>query len=726
MARKALQIGPSALRLIEDAPVELARAVLRLRESDNEPDFGLPESTDEQIGDDPRQQIIDALGKFDQENLSPLERRCRGILMLAEGKGVSSIDTIAKQRLTDDQYTNYLSQPDPLCRSIWVYLNFRHVFEDAESFYFTRQYRDYGKMYDAFEVELEKAVVLDASSIDEAALAARITTALELKTTCTVKALDLPATGTHLASIMLIVRHRGPLSSVYDLRDDGRKGTIYYRPPNEATLIYTPSIRQIEVCADSPFVRQKVGGSFAEVALGHDVSKKPLAWKRYDLSRFRMSLSLPLPSIDGYTISLARVLEAEIRLGNWKRKLGLKVTIDDDIEEIATTYLGRANIFRRADGFSRIGIAVAYSRVGDDRERTLNITVSGSKSCNLQSNKDPEQRSLGYALLTVWGILSAFRQIENGALRAMFPQLVELYDRVENEVSGAYLRELGLDPARLIEGGLLERRGRQDVVLTEADDINGEIAVKPSSTPGMVRTVGPFGEDGGERPASDLEMYEINRQWLHETVLRLMNPLLAKRVSQILGSDLTLLGAMQIDGAEVPVYFARRLDDTKVIDKLDLALRARNNVGAGIVLAASAEMPACLGPNIVVSLRSNVSTEGDEFVLSRDGLEIAFRSGRTLALGGSTPQVLKSGNQSATLHIPGKPSLAILGANQIKIFERLVAAYKAGSPDVKASALTEGSDVRSPQHAFRAETWKSIVDVYIGKGAKHGYWRLVA
>jgi hypothetical protein len=148
-------------------------------------------------------------------------------------------------------------------------------------------------------------------------------------------------------------------------------------------------------------------------------------------------------------------------------------------------------------------------------------------------------------------------------------------------------------------------------------------------------------------------------------------------------------------------------------------------VGAGIVLAASAEMPACLGPNIVVSLLSNVSTEGDEFVLSRDGLEIAFRSGRTLALGGSTPQVLKSGNQSATLHIPGRPSLAILGANQIKIFERLVAAYKAGSPDVKASALTEGSDVRSPQQAFRAETWKSIVDVYIGKGAKHGFWRLI-
>ena len=93
------------------------------------------------------------------------------------------------------------------------------------------------------------------------------------------------------------------------------EGRIYYRPPNEATLIYTPSLRQIEVCADSPVVRQKVSDSFAEVALGHDVSQKPLTWKRYNLSRFRTSLRLQPPRIDGYEIRFARVLEAEVRLG---------------------------------------------------------------------------------------------------------------------------------------------------------------------------------------------------------------------------------------------------------------------------------------------------------------------------------------------------------------------------------------------------------------------------
>ena len=723
MAGKALPLGPAALSVIERAPIDLLTTVLSSRGSSNEPEYELPAPAEAE-SEEARRAIIDALSQYDQEDLQPLEQRCRRIRRLAEGKGVASLDTIAEQRFSDEQHTEYSKQLDQLCRSIWTYNNFRHVFADAESFHLARQYRDYGKFYDAFEVELDKAVAIDAASVDEQALASRITEVLALKAKCTVHALDLPPTDEHPRSIMLIVRHGGPLSSVLNHRDDGRREPLYYRPPNEATLIYTPSLRQIEVCADSPVVRQQIGASFAEVALEHDVSQKPLTWKRYNLSRFRSSLRLEPPQIDGYEIKFARVLEAEIRLGIWRRKLLLKVGIQDDIEEVADRYLKPNNIFRRADGFSRISIAVAYNRSGDDKERTLSISISGTKSCNLQSNKDPEERSLGYALLNAWGILSAFRQIDPNDLRAMFPQLLELHNRIEDEVSGGYLRELGLDPDRLIQGGLLERRGRQDVVLID-DDIDGEGTIKPSSTPGMVRVIGPFGEDGGERPASDLEMYEINRQWLYETVLRLIKPLLDKRVSQVIDPTLTLLGAMQIDGADVPVYFARRLDEPKMINKLDLLLRARNDSGFGIVLSASSELPSCLGPNVVVPLLSHFSAKDDEPVLSHESIEFSFRSGRSLAMGGSTPTMHRYAAQSGTLYVPGKPPLSLVGANQVNLFERLVDAHLAGSPDVKASRLTEGAESRSPQQCFRKETWKSILDTYITKGARNGFWRLV-
>ncbi len=731
MARKANPIGPHVLALIEDARVDLARAALALREGDNEPNFKLPDDipdyADEEAVEAFRQRLVQTLSEFDQDELRPAEQRARRIRSLADGKGVTSLTTIVEQRLDDDQSEEFERQPDRICRSIWVYLNARETFEDAESFHFARQFRDHGKLYDAFEVELENQLALDAAAIDEAALATKIKDMLELKSeiSCTVKALDLPATDTHPASIMLIVRHGGPLSSVYDHRHDGRRGTIYYRPPNEATLIYTPSLRQIEVCADSPVVRQTVSDSFAEVALGHDVSQKPLTWKRYNLSRFRTSLLLEPPEIDGYEFEFARVLEAEVRLGTWRRKLQLKVTVDDDIEDVADQYLGARNIFRRAEAFSRIGIAVAYNRVGDEKERTINITIAGTKSCNLQSKTDPEERSLGFALLKEWGILSAFRQIAPDDLRAIFAQLVQLHDRIEDEVSGGYLLELGLDASRLIEGGLLERRDRQDIVLIEGDDIDGEGTVKPSATEGMVRTEGPFGEDAGKRPVSDVKMFAINGQWLHETLTRLMRPILSKRAAQIFDPDLTLLGAMRIDDADVPVYFARRLNDPKTAQRLDLTLRARSTAGVGVILAASEEMPSHLGPNVVVPLLSHLLPADDELLLSRDGLELAYRSSLSLARGGGSPRVDRSGTQSGTLYIPSREPLYLAGNDQLTIFERLVAAYEKGTADVYVGDLMEGFSAKSPQQAFRKEMWKDIVDVYIAKGAKRGYWRLI-
>jgi hypothetical protein len=75
--------------------------------------------------------------------------------------------------------------------------------------------------------------------------------------------------------------------------------------------------------------------------------------------------------------------------------------------------------------------------------------------------------------------------------------------------------------------------------------------------------------------------------------------------------------------------------------------------------------------------------------------------------------------------VPGKAPLNLTGAEQITIFERLVAACKAGSPDVQVKQLMDGFGSRNPQQAFRSKTWESILNVYIAKGEKRGYWRLV-
>ncbi|MBK6297536.1 MAG: hypothetical protein IPF48_05870 [Sphingomonadales bacterium] len=160
MARKASSIGPFALGIIEDAKIDLLSDLLVLRENDTEPDFGLPDeipaSGNFDAAADFRKKLIDALSLFDSDDLRPIEQRCRRVKALADGKGISSLDTIAEKQLEDAVLQEFKNQPDPLCRSIWAFINQRRAFEDAESFYYARQFRDYGKMYDAFEVELEK------------------------------------------------------------------------------------------------------------------------------------------------------------------------------------------------------------------------------------------------------------------------------------------------------------------------------------------------------------------------------------------------------------------------------------------------------------------------------------------------------------------------------------------------------------------------------------------
>ena len=175
MSRRSLPLGPETLGLIEDARIDLLRAALAVRDGENEPEFELPERVPDLDDEDAvhafRERLTEILAEFDLDELRPTETRSRRIRALATGKGITSLETIVAQKLDHERAQEFDDQPDPLCRSIWAFLNARGTFEDAESFHFTRQFRDHRKLYDAFEVDIENATPLDAASIDEMALA---------------------------------------------------------------------------------------------------------------------------------------------------------------------------------------------------------------------------------------------------------------------------------------------------------------------------------------------------------------------------------------------------------------------------------------------------------------------------------------------------------------------------------------------------------------------------
>ena len=89
--------------------------------------------------------------------------------------------------------------------------------------------------------------------------------------------------------------------------------------------------------------------------------------------------------------------------------------------------------------------------------------------------------------------------------------------------------------------------------------------------------------------------------------------------------------------------------------------------------------------------------------------------------------LVKHSEKSATLYIPGKPPLMLVGEKQIAIFDVLVTAYQNGSPIVKTSDAMASSESFSPSTSFRKEQWATIKGVYLDlpPGVKRGAWMLL-
>jgi hypothetical protein len=170
------------------------------------------------------------------------------------------------------------------------------------------------------------------------------------------------------------------------------------------------------------------------------------------------------------------------------------------------------------------------------------------------------------------------------------------------------------------------------------------------------------------------------------------------------------------------MYFARRVDAPKTLQRLDFILRGRQDGGVGIVLTAGSTIFTHLGPNVVMPLvevlnDNQIDDEAKATMMQR------YEVGRWLARGGSEVTLARSGKQSAVLFIPGECPLPVSGTKQILIIERLVAAYQSGSPEVRTGEIVEGTGVRSPSDAWPAKTRKCVAGVYF-ENSRQGYWRL--
>lgn len=732
---KSFKNGVSLHRLLEASPLDALRGFLAAAdEGKYAEDFAVVASLevlDEADIPAVRTQLIDTANTLKTDLATPLDRHAHRILTLAEGRGVETIHRVADKLFSQDDIDAFAAQFDDLGRSLWLYRHKPLLFDEAESLFYADHYRNFGRMYEAFELDADTRADFIWDDTIKVALETQIQAKLELTGRCTVTHLAVDKTdnsGKLIAQHLLIVRHGGPLSSIAEYEEtDGSRKERYYRPLNEATLLFSPDEGVIEVFSASPTVRQQVAACFAETGLKLDLSGKPLTLKQYNLTRFLSSLRLSVPTVPGFDIDHVAIVEVDARPDNYKHRASLKVTADDDIEDVAELLFGKDHLFSRATSISRVVIAVRYTQHGTDKTKTLNITLSDPNRCNLRSNRDPIQRDLGYALLTAWGILRRIKPFTADDEREIFPALLQLFDQVTKEVPGKFFIERGIDPEALADGGFIERRGRQQTLLIDTDDIVHEVSVRSAGKPGWIAYDHPVDGSRVELPASAADKYAIRRDWLDEIVLKRLKVQLASVALTKLDDSLTYLGDITLGGETVPCYIARDLGNMNTLQRLDVFLRARQDKGIGLILSSGRDQPLHLGPNVITPIQDHLASADDDALLNIDRLASVFSQGKALARGGMVVDLVKHSPESATVYIPGKPPLMLVGPKQIAIFDVLVTAYQKGSPVVKTSDAMAGSESFSPSSAFRKEKWDSIKGVYLdlAPGTKRGAWTLL-
>lgn len=712
MAPKEVRIGRNTRVILEDVPAPLAvryfDQVINAVRGTTEISY-FPQD----IGTELESRLsLEHLSPLTKEVLSEVEVQSQRVTEMGDKKGAQSLKTIVTEGAAHEEKLRFEAQPDDICKSCWAFIELQSEFQNAESFHLARKDRERGNIYSTFTLDLDEAIPATAASVDIPALTGRLDQVLGLGKAPKLSAIDLAPTKEHAPSVMLIVRHGADLSSVYEHLADGSRRPHYFRPQDEIVLIYTACDQRIEVLGRSFGQRHDVSNAFAELVLGHNISEKPLSEKVYDLGRFATSFELETPEIEGVDVRSAVVTECELLLGSFGRRANLKVTRQDDIDQMMERYLSGAHRFRGPAGINCIVISVEYCREGERRKRSLNITLRGTNGSNVQTHKDLETRDLGARLLEVWGITRKLRPLDQEERADLLPGLLQLFDLGETVVTGLRLSELGLAVDTLLSARLVSQRKRQSRTL--ADDENHEV-IETDVSSVAVR----FGYS-----AREYTEFKVAKGWLRETLAKSLASELATSKFQQISDDLLCIGDIDIVNGSAPVYLARGLAEPKVIFRLEEELRSRESAGHGVVLCAGPEAPRFLANNVAIPVDDVWQSDADAPGLVIDLMLDRLNSERRLIARNTQARVVRGGTHSGSFVMPKKETLPLSTRVQLDFFEKLATAYNANAPEVHSSVLIEGTSAKSPREVFTGKMRARVFGTYVVKGTAKGMWRL--
>ncbi len=713
MGKKTLTNAHCLLDLIEKAPVTILKAF-----------SGLPECQALARGFDWSQDggvlpaaLVEHVKHLRKEQRDPAEREALRVLRLASPRGAAILATVADQLNDNDLVATFLSQEGgEFGRSVWMRTHSEdtaRLFDVAESILNTGDLRGNKRLHDAFDVPCDEAPPFIWSDSVKKELETHLTTAMRLAEPCEVihvPLADEDRNGDTKTIHYLVVRFAGEQVTAVQVINRNRRSFCYF-PARDATLIYAPHRKMVEVYAHTLSTRAPLANVLSKHGFKLPLSNRPLDRSRYDLSRFALPLKDEKPRLDGAKIERLYLLEAKALLGHATDAVSLHIDSGADLHDVIGERWGNHPF---AQPGAILGVTLVADLVfdGDTTETPLSIVLAEPGRCSLSGEKDQRLRQTGMQLLEALGVRKPLHPGSGVDDPSLISQVAKLLECATSPMDGFALAQMGVDIGRLEDEGIITEGDRiTEKVVESADGERFTVKLERCADANQVRYRDPLTGTDVVLPATHARRWKVHLNWLREEIITALGGALQGVRGKHIDEEPVFLGEIDIDGHAAPLYFAARMSSERQYAKVDAALRLRPRAIPGIVLTTASVPFPFAGTNVVIPIEDVLSTAGAKSAIDMMRLKVAYRHGQLAAMGGTAVSLKVSGDgYSAVLYLPGKAPWKVTNKAKIAVLQRLVDAYAAGAPHMNTKKLMEGTGCASPANLFSKNSpWRDYL-----------------
>lgn len=702
MRKKTLTNVHCLLELTEKAPAGVLKAF-----------SGLPECQGLARGFDWSQDVaaipaalIEHIRHLLDVQRDPAEREALRVLRLATPRGAAILVTVAEQLNDNALIPLFLSQDGgEIGRAVWMRTHSEEsarLFDVAESILNTGDLRGNKRLHDAFDVPCNDAPPFIWSDSVKKDLEAHLTTAMRLAEPCEVihvPLADEDRNGQTNTVHYLVVRFAGEQVTAVQMINRNRRSFCYF-PARDATLIYAPHRKMVEVYAHTLSTRAPLANVLSKHGFKMPLSNRPLDRSRYDLSRFTRPIKDEKPHLDGAKVERLYLIEAKALLGHATDAVTLHIDSGVELHEVIDARWGN-HPFALPGALLGVTLVAELVFEGETRLTPLSIVLAEPGRCSLSGEKDQRLRRVGMQLLEALGVRKPLHPGSGVDDPKLIAQVAKLLEFATSPLDGFLLAKLGIDIDRLEDEGILIEGERITEKVVQLDE-GAPFAVKLERCADLnqVRYRDPLTGADIVLPAKHARRWKVQLNWLREEVIGALGSALMGVRGRPFDDEPVFLGEMDIDGRAVALYFAAKMASERQYARVDAALRLRPRTVPGIVLTTSLNPFPFAATNVVIPIEDILSNGGGS-AIDTMRLKVAYRHGQLAAMGGTTVNLKVSADgYSATLYLPGKAPWKVTSKAKIAVLQRLVDAHTAGTPHVNTKKLMEGTGCASPANLF--------------------------